>query len=124
MAESQVRAPPSWKHRPEGGTRGSLALIVGIARHGGRGLARLCLYPITLYFYLRRTGEQLHQEDRIQELRRDQRAQQQHRQQDKLDAPGLRMNRDRLGRDGIGLAGHVRPPFRKGPRAAGSARSP
>ena len=57
MAESQVRAPPSWKHRPEGGTRGSLALIVGIARHGGRGLARLCLYPITLYFLLVRGPE-------------------------------------------------------------------
>ena len=57
MAESQVRAPSSWKHRPEGGTRGSLALIVGIARHGGRGLARLCLYPITLYFLLVRGPE-------------------------------------------------------------------
>jgi len=57
MAESQAHAPASWKNRPEGGTRGSLALIVAIARHGGRALARLCLYPITLYFLLVRAPE-------------------------------------------------------------------
>lgn len=54
MAESKAA---SWKHRPEGGTRGALALIVAIARHGGRGLARLCLYPITLYFLCTRGPE-------------------------------------------------------------------
>ena len=57
MAEGQAPPAPSWKRRPEGGTRAALALIVGIARHGGRGLARLCLYPITAYFLLVRGPE-------------------------------------------------------------------
>ncbi|KAF1692109.1 acyltransferase [Pseudoxanthomonas koreensis] len=57
MAENRAPSEPSWKRRPEGGTRASLALIVGIARHGGRGLARLCLYPITLYFLVVRGPE-------------------------------------------------------------------
>jgi predicted LPLAT superfamily acyltransferase len=55
MAEAQAPAP--WKRRPEGGSRAALALIVAIARHGGRGLARLLLYPITLYFLLVRGPE-------------------------------------------------------------------
>ena len=46
-----------WKQRREGGTRFSMRLICGIARHGGRGVARLCLYPITTYFLLRRPAE-------------------------------------------------------------------
>lgn len=47
----------SWKRRPEGGGRFSLWLIRGIGRHGGRPLARLLLYPITLYFLFRRGPE-------------------------------------------------------------------
>ncbi len=47
----------AWKLRPEGGGRFALGLIRGIARHGGRGVARLLLYPITLYFLLRRAPE-------------------------------------------------------------------
>lgn len=39
-----------WKARPEGGGRFAIWLIRGIARHGGRPLARALLYPITLYF--------------------------------------------------------------------------
>ncbi len=39
-----------WKSRPEGGGRFALRLIRGIARHGGRPLARVLLYPITAYF--------------------------------------------------------------------------
>jgi predicted LPLAT superfamily acyltransferase len=46
-----------WKRRPEGGGRVAIRLIAGIARHGGRGIARLCLYPITLYFLLMRGAE-------------------------------------------------------------------
>ncbi len=46
-----------WKQRPEGGGRFALWLIRGIARHGGRGLSRACLYPITLYFLLVRGPE-------------------------------------------------------------------
>ncbi|KAF1685716.1 acyltransferase [Pseudoxanthomonas broegbernensis] len=57
MIEREEDARSSWKHRPEGGSRGSLALIVAIARHGGRWLARLCLYPITLYFLVMRGPE-------------------------------------------------------------------
>ena len=39
-----------WKQRPEGGSPFALRLLRAIARRGGRGLARLCLYPITAYF--------------------------------------------------------------------------
>ena len=46
-----------WQTRPEGGGRFALWLIRSIALHGGRGLGRLCLYPITLYFFLRRGPE-------------------------------------------------------------------
>lgn len=40
----------SWKQRPEGGSRFALWLIRAIGLYGGRGFARLCLHPITLYF--------------------------------------------------------------------------
>lgn len=46
-----------WKRRPEGGGRLAIGLIAGIARHGGRGIARACLYPITAYFYCVRVVE-------------------------------------------------------------------
>lgn len=46
-----------WKDRPEGGGKFALRLIRGISRHGGRGVGRLLLYPITLYFLLRRAPE-------------------------------------------------------------------
>ena len=39
-----------WKERPEGGGRFAIWLIRCIAHYGGRTVARLCLYPITLYF--------------------------------------------------------------------------
>ncbi|WP_426701267.1 acyltransferase [Rhodanobacter sp. Col0626] len=48
-----------WQSRPEGGGRFAMGLILAIALHGGRRLGRLCLYPITLYFYLRRGPERL-----------------------------------------------------------------
>ena len=54
MAEAVA---PAWKRRPEGGSRAMIALLVAIARHGGRGLARLCLWPITAYFVLVRAPE-------------------------------------------------------------------
>ena len=38
-----------WKQRPEGGGRRAIRLIGLIARRGGRGIARACLYPITAY---------------------------------------------------------------------------
>ncbi len=46
-----------WQSRPEGGGRFALWLIRAIALYGGRGFARLFLYPITLYFYWRRKLE-------------------------------------------------------------------
>ena len=46
-----------WKARPEGGGRFAIWLIRSIGRYGGRPLARACLYPITLYFLLRRGPE-------------------------------------------------------------------
>ncbi len=48
-----------WKARPEGGGRFALWLIRSIARYGGRGIGRLLLYPITLYFLLKRAPERL-----------------------------------------------------------------
>lgn len=46
-----------WQSRPEGGGRFALWLIRAIALSGGRPLGRWLLYPITLYFYLRRGPE-------------------------------------------------------------------
>lgn len=46
-----------WRERPEGGGPGALRLIRDIALHGGRPLARACLYPATLYFMWRRGEE-------------------------------------------------------------------
>jgi predicted LPLAT superfamily acyltransferase len=46
-----------WKRRREGGGWFAIWLIRGIGRYGGRPLARVLLYPITLYFLLRRGGE-------------------------------------------------------------------
>ena len=49
--------PTHWKQRPEGGGRFAIWLIRNIARHGGRAIARLCLYPIVLYFFALRGPE-------------------------------------------------------------------
>jgi predicted LPLAT superfamily acyltransferase len=46
-----------WQNRPEGGGHFALWLIRTIALVGGRPLGRLVLYPVTLYFYLRRRPE-------------------------------------------------------------------
>ena len=46
-----------WKQRREGGGWFAIWLIRSIGRYGGRGVARACLYPITLYFLLRRPAE-------------------------------------------------------------------
>lgn len=46
-----------WKQRREGGGWFAIWLIRGIGRRGGRALARACLYPVTLYFLLRRGAE-------------------------------------------------------------------
>ena len=46
-----------WKQRPEGGGWLAIWLIRGIACRGGRSVARLLLYPITLYFLVVRGPE-------------------------------------------------------------------
>lgn len=46
-----------WKQRREGGGWFAIWLIRSIGRYGGRAFARLFLYPITLYFLLRRGAE-------------------------------------------------------------------
>lgn len=48
---------PQWAARPEGGGRLPIRAIGWMARHAGRGLTRLLLYPITLYFLLVRGVE-------------------------------------------------------------------
>ncbi|MDO1528852.1 acyltransferase [Fulvimonas sp. R45] len=46
-----------WRQQPEGGGRFAFWLIRVIALRGGRRLGRLCLYPVTLYYMLRRGEE-------------------------------------------------------------------
>ncbi|MFC5742460.1 acyltransferase [Dyella tabacisoli] len=57
-----------WQSRPEGGGRFALWLIRTIALRGGRGMGRLLLYPITLYFYLRRRPERLASQQYLQRV--------------------------------------------------------
>jgi predicted LPLAT superfamily acyltransferase len=52
-----MSANEHWQSRPEGGGRFAMWLIRTIALYGGRRLGRVCLYPITLYFYIRRAPE-------------------------------------------------------------------
>ena len=55
-----------WKQRPEGGGRRAIRLIGLIARRGGRGIARACLYPITAYFFCVRGSERRASRDYLQ----------------------------------------------------------
>lgn len=57
-----------WRHRPEGGSRFALWMIRAVALYGGRGLGRLLLYPITLYFFLRRQPERLASQQYLQRV--------------------------------------------------------
>jgi predicted LPLAT superfamily acyltransferase len=54
-----MSASEHWHDRPEGGGPVAMWLIRAIALRGGRPIGRLMLYPITLYFYLRRAPERL-----------------------------------------------------------------
>jgi predicted LPLAT superfamily acyltransferase len=51
------RLPLKWKERPQAGGRFAIWLIREAARRCGRRFVRPFLYPITLYFYLRRRVE-------------------------------------------------------------------
>jgi predicted LPLAT superfamily acyltransferase len=46
-----------WRAQREGGGRFALWLMCTLALHGGRRFGRLLLYPVTLYFFLRRGTE-------------------------------------------------------------------
>jgi predicted LPLAT superfamily acyltransferase len=46
-----------WDRRPEGGGRFAITLFLNFALMFGRSVARLVLYPITLYFVMRRGPE-------------------------------------------------------------------
>ncbi len=56
MTAARTSDRPRWK-RSEGGGRFAIWLIRTIGLYGGRSVARLLLYPITLYFYFRRGPE-------------------------------------------------------------------
>lgn len=57
-----------WQSRPEAGGHFAIWLIRSIALYGGRRLGMLCLYPITLYFYLRRGPERLASKQYLQRV--------------------------------------------------------
>lgn len=57
-----------WKARPEGGGRLPIRAIGLMARHAGRGVTRLLLYPITLYFLLVRGVERRASRDYLTRL--------------------------------------------------------
>jgi predicted LPLAT superfamily acyltransferase len=57
MSASAPGGRGRWTDRPEGGGRFALGLILRFALWFGRAPARLLLYPITLYFLLRRGPE-------------------------------------------------------------------
>jgi predicted LPLAT superfamily acyltransferase len=46
-----------WREQREGGSRFGMWLVRSLALYGGRRFGRLLLYPITLYFFLRRGTE-------------------------------------------------------------------
>lgn len=46
-----------WREQREGGSRFGMWLVRTLALHGGRRFGRLLLYPITLYYFLRRGTE-------------------------------------------------------------------
>jgi predicted LPLAT superfamily acyltransferase len=55
--ENPARVSPHWLDRPEAGGWLAIWLIRFVGLHFGRGFTRVFLYPITLYFYLRRGPE-------------------------------------------------------------------
>ncbi|ROU08375.1 acyltransferase [Lysobacter enzymogenes] len=52
-----MSASAHWKDRPEGGSPLAYRVIAFIAQRGGRGVARLALYPIVAYYLLMRGPE-------------------------------------------------------------------
>lgn len=52
MKPAPASTTPAWKHQRERSTQWLVRLIVWIAQHGGRRIARLLLWPISAYFLL------------------------------------------------------------------------
>ena len=63
-----MSADEHWQSRPEGGGFFAMWLIRTIGLYGGRGVSRALLYPITLYFYLRRKPERLASKQYLQRV--------------------------------------------------------
>jgi predicted LPLAT superfamily acyltransferase len=57
-----------WQEQREGGSRASIAFLVKAALRCGRGFMRLCLYPITLYYVLKRGPERRASRDYLTRL--------------------------------------------------------
>jgi predicted LPLAT superfamily acyltransferase len=57
-----------WISRPEGGGPRAIRMMVSLARTCGRSFSRVVLYPITLYFVLRRRPERRASSDYLRRL--------------------------------------------------------
>jgi len=57
-----------WRNQAEGGGRLAYAVIRTLALYGGRRLSGWALYPVTLYFFLRRAEERRASRDYLQRL--------------------------------------------------------
>jgi predicted LPLAT superfamily acyltransferase len=57
-----------WQEQREGGSRASIAFLVRAALRCGRGFMQLCLYPITLYYFLKRGSERRASRDYLTRL--------------------------------------------------------
>ena len=57
-----------WQEQREGGSHASIGLLVAAALRCGRGFILFCLYPITLYYFLRRGAERRASRDYLTRL--------------------------------------------------------
>ncbi|GLQ52423.1 acyltransferase [Dyella flava] len=57
-----------WQEQREGGSRASLGLLIHAALRCGRGFILFCLYPITLYYFLKRGAERRASRDYLTRL--------------------------------------------------------
>jgi predicted LPLAT superfamily acyltransferase len=57
-----------WQEQREGGSRASIRLMINTSLRCGRGFMQLCLYPITLYYFLKRGSERRASRDYLTRL--------------------------------------------------------
>ncbi|QAU24442.1 acyltransferase [Dyella sp. M7H15-1] len=57
-----------WQAQREGGSRASIGLLMSVALRCGRGFIQWCLYPITLYYFLKRGPERRASRDYLTRL--------------------------------------------------------